>query len=345
MKITSNIDRAVTMSDVGQVAGVSPMTVSNVINGKRGIVKPDTWDRVEGAIESMGYRPNNAARTLRSAKSRTIGLIVISDYHSIFSDPFISELADGLNAGINEHDYSFLVQSISPEDLEWPLEARHLHCDLICLLLSGNAMLRVSILKLIARLQRPVVLLQQKLEQMDKNLCVVRQDDENGGKLLTTYLIGRGARRFLALLPALEWHAMVARLDGIRSALSRFPDFRLDVILSEGETPMAAKEALARYGITDDLPDAILAGNDQMAIATHEYLMQAGVSIPDQVLLTGFNAFSPWRYFKPQITTVRSPSRWLGKCAAEAMIHRIKMGSFREQEVVLPVTFVPGNTS
>ena len=268
------------------------MTVSNVVNGRSGTVGAETRMRVESAISELGYRPNAAARALKLSKSRTIGLIVLNESYNILADPFIADLADGLCAGVNEQGYSFLVQGLRPEDLERPLESLKMQCDGLCLLLSGASALRINMLTLLRQLKQPIVLFQQSLPEQIDDICLLRQDDFEGGRLIASYLLGRGARRLLMLVPALEWPAMVARLEGVRQAVALCPDAELEVLHTEGEKADAVKDSLGRHLESNALPDAIMAGNDQMAIATHELLIKAGTAVPDQVRLTGFNAFS-----------------------------------------------------
>lgn len=138
---------------------------------------------------------------------------------------------------------------------------------------------------------------------------------------------------------------MVARLEGARQAVALCPDAELEVLHTEGERSDAVKDSLGRHLKSNALPDAIMAGNDQMAIAAHELLTKAGIAVPDQVRLTGFNAFSFWHYFNPTITTIKSPVKRLGALAAEVMVQRVETGRFGRREVVLPVTFLPGDTA
>jgi LacI family transcriptional regulator len=103
----------------------------------------------------------------------------------------------------------------------------------------------------------------------------------------------------------------------------------------------ATLEALRRQ----PAPDAIIGGNDQMAIAAMKACAAAGLRVPDDVQVTGFNAFEIFRYIEPALTTVRSAAQTLGERAAEVLISRLHTGRFAEREIVVPVEVSPGKTT
>jgi LacI family transcriptional regulator len=173
------------------------------------------------------------------------------------------------------------------------------------------------------------------------DVCAVRQDDRGGASELAEYVLSKGARRLMLLLPTVEWPAMVERERGFKQRIRKHGG-ELLVVRCRDEGMDATQDAL-RAGISKHgLPDAVLGGNDRMAIAALKLLAETGVLVPGQVRVTGFNGFESARYSSPELTSVRSPAYEMGRCAGQELLNRIESGRFAQRQIVLPVTFIPG---
>jgi LacI family transcriptional regulator len=148
------------------------------------------------------------------------------------------------------------------------------------------------------------------------------------------------------LVPSLDWPAIREREAGVRRALSR-PGARARVdTVACGDTLLRdTQEALGGYLDRNALPDAVVAGNDQMGIAAMKLLRQRGVRVPGRVLVTGFNAFDFWQYSDPVLTSVRSPAYDIGARGAAAMLERLRAGRFGTRDIVLPVELQLGGST
>jgi DNA-binding LacI/PurR family transcriptional regulator len=338
--------RRVTLRDVAAAADVSPMTVSNYINGKFQFMSETTRRRVQRAAERMDYRPHASARSLRLAERLSVGMVVIHEEPDFLADPYITNIVAGLGNYLGERGYALVLQGMPWRELQHSPLVRHVLTDGICVMLSGSNATRRACLKRLCELRQPVVAFQERLPRWAEDLCVIRQDDRHGGQLLGAHLMERGARKLLMLLPALDWPAIREREAGLRLAIAPYPRAAAIAMLRCGDGSMAETQAaLAAHLDAHAPPDAIVAGNDQMGIAALKLLRKRGLRVPRQVLVTGFNAFDFWQYSDPVLTTVQSPAYDVGARGAEAMLQRLKEGQFAGRDIVLPVVLRRGNST
>ncbi len=335
--------RRVTIRDVAEAAGVSPMTVSNVLNSRAGTSTAETRARVLGAVERLGYRRQAAARGLRLAVHEAVGMIVIDAAPNFLADPFTTHLVAGLSNELNRRGHAILLQGMPPEGLADSPMVRGLRTDALCALLSGGPRVRRRCVELLAGLGQPIVLFQETLRVSQGDVCAIRQDDFAGGLMLGRMVLGRGARRLVMLVPERCWPAIGERVRGVRAAVrgsGRAVPLR---IIRAPERERLATEAAVRGEIASQgLPDAILCGNDQMALAAVSVLGAEGFAIPGDVMVTGFNGFDFWRHTEPLLTSVQSAAYELGVRGGREALARLQMGAFGSRDIVLPVTLLPG---
>ena len=305
--------RTVTLHDVAAEADVSLMTVSNVINGKFGAMKDTTRLRVERAVERLNYRPHASARSLRLSRRLSIGLIIIDDSPNYLADPFITYVLAGLSNHLSECGFGLLVQGLAERQFENSSLIRHLRTDGMCVMLSGKASVRHSFLQVLLGLDQPIILLQENVDVAHGDVCVLRQDDRGGGRLLAAHVLERGAKCLVMLLPDRDWPALEERKAGICEVVAESGGDPTLLVISCGKGDYSdTHKALAAHIDAQGLPDAFLAGNDQMGIVATKLLASLEVSVPEQVLITGFNAFEFWQYTDPPLTTVRSRAYEIG---------------------------------
>ncbi len=338
--------QAITLRDVARATGTTPMTVSNVINGRAGQVGAELSKRVLAACKTLGYRPHAGARLLRTNRHMTIGVVIIDPSTHYLSDPFTAAVLAGLTDVFTAHGYALLLHGAAPEALTSAPLMRRIATDGICLILSGQPAARRALFDRIAALGQPIVLVQDELPDGAEDACALIQDDEGGGAQLARHLLTQPCRSILMLTPAQHWAAMERREAGIRRELARHagaPAFRVASCASESfdETQAALAAHVARHGV----PDAVIGGNDRMAIAAMKWLSASGLRIPGDVRVTGFNGFEFWRYASPELTTVQSPAFQLGEESARAMAARLATGAFPFRRQTLPVTFMPHGSS
>ena len=218
--------------------------------------------------------------------------------------------------------------------------------DAIGILLSGPDATRRGIVEALARLGQPLVVFQETLRFAGADLCVIRQADREGGRLVGREVLRLGARRLAMLAPAIDWPAIGERIEGVRDATREVDgpvEFRVvrcgDADLQDTQAALA--QDIALHG----QPDAILAGNDQMGIAAMKLMAARGLAMPRDVAITGFNAFDFWQYTEPVLTTVRSRAYEMGARGGEEILKRLSGGSFERREIVYPVELQRGGST
>lgn len=334
-----------TALDVATAAGVSKMTVSNVVNGRFGMMNPATRQRVEEAIAALNYQPHAAGRSLRLDERLTIGVLIVDESPAFLADPFTTNLVAGLSNHLNERGYGLLVQGTTPREMRNAVFMRRFGTDGLCVLLSGTAEDCAERLTHLQTLGQPLIVLEAPTPRRKiVDVCFVRQDNFHGAKTLAEHVLSLGARRILHLVPRLHWPAIMERRRGIAEALRAASRAKLDVLASN-EGYNDTQNALSEYLETHAVPDAVMGGNDQMGIAAMRLLIERGYRVPEQVMITGFNAFEFRLHTDPVLTSVISAAYEIGSRAGEEMLQRLTRGGFSKSEITLPTQFVLGKST
>lgn len=334
-----------TLREVARLAGVSVMTVSNVINGHYGMMAAKTRGDVEDAIRKLNYRPHSSARALRSSKRLSVGLMIVDPSTTFIADAFTTHVMAGLGNHLSKRGYALVIQGVAPDRVEASTLLRWHQSDCLCVMPSGDFAARQQLYRRLADLHQPILTIQDQAPDFLKDAAAVRQDDRGGAWQLTARLLAAGARRLAYLREAQAWPAIDNRERGIRDAMMTTPGAKLDIIAAATSGFGDTIAALGRYVDASGLPDAVIGGNDQTAIAAMRYLSDHGHDVPGRVRVTGFNAFDFYHYATPSLTTIRSAAYDIGEAAAVALLHRLSTGSFASRETILPVSLVEGRSA
>jgi LacI family transcriptional regulator len=338
--------RMATLRDVAKVAGVSAMTVSNVVNGRLGVVRQETRDRVESAIRTLSYRPHTIGRSLRQARSFTIGLLILDETRSFLTDPFIAQITAGLSGALGERGYGLLLHGVPAHQLDELIFLRNARTDGLCLFLSGTNPQRRRVIDTLTRMEEPLVIFQETEVPRTQDYCIVRQADFDGGAMIAGHMLERGARRLAIFGPDVVWPGATQRLSGMIQTLKKTEHRGVKyTLLNCRDHPNDVEGALDRFIDKNGAPDAILAVNDRMGLGALAAVLKRGLKVPEDVKVSGYNAFDLWPYVKPMLTTIESGAYEMGRVAADAMVKRLESGRFRKHEFVLPTKLRVGNTS
>jgi len=333
---------SLTLKDVALEAGVTPMTVSNVLNKRDSEVGAETRQKVQAAIERLGYRPSAAARRLRRQRSHAIGVLVLDDVPQFLNDPFITQVVAGISNFATENGYSVVLQGVrSASMMSAPLLSQ-IQTDGVCAVLSGPASQRRTLVNRVVNLRMPLVLIQEAADQ--EGVSSVRQDDHGGAVEIARYVVAKGARSLMFLAPGQEWPAISERIAGVRQVCTAV-GARLEIVSCGDETLAVTQNALRVAFAARGLPDVIIGGNDRMAMAAIQFLRREGIAVPGQVGVTGFNSFDFAAYSEPSLVTVRSVAYEMGFRAGQELLGRIETGVFSAADIVLPVGFVAGQSA
>lgn len=338
--------KRVTIKDVAKAADVSPMTVSNVINGKHQFVSERTRKVVEREIVRLKYRVQESARSLRVARRHSVGMLFVDGSPLFLTDHFNAHVVAGLSNALSNADYTVTVQGMSAESFNRSTVIRNFAVDGLCIVLSGPAAQRAAIVESLLHLDQPLVLIQEPIAPPNEETCIIRQDDAGGGRLIADHLAARRVQRVLVIVPSLEWPAIGQRVAGLREGFRLAGgDVTIEVVQSATEEFESVRAAVRSYIDAYDLPDAIVGTNDRLAIAAMSLLLERGVKIPGDVKITGFNGFEARLYARPLVTTVISAAYELGRTAGEVLLSRFAGRVLDNNEIVLPVYFEHGQTT
>ena len=182
--------------------------------------------------------------------------------------------------------------------------------------------------------------------QSNARTCYIRSADRAGGKLIARHMLEQGARRMLLLLPKRDWAPMVQRKMGIKAALRESKSgATLDILRIDGLSVREVGDALHRHLQSNELPDAILSGNDLLAAASLKYMRNLGITVPDEIRMAGFGGNEITQYVEPTLTSVRIPTYEMGQMAGQQILGAIAHGTFSVRDIVLPVELVRGEST
>jgi LacI family transcriptional regulator len=341
------LSRRVTLSDVARAAGVSVMTVSNVINGKQaGVVGGETANRVQREVERLGYRPHPIARNLRLARSTTVGLAIVTADPLIMAAPFIATMVSGVAASLSQSGYNLITETVHPQRFGQAELLHHSGIAGFVAHLAGAPAERAEYQQLLLAMGLPIVFIQDRALATLRDCLIINQDDFKGGVMLAEHLIGCGARRLLYVRSAVDWPAVMERERGIRSVLGGKRGVELGVVRVENEGIDSTQQILrAHFRKSGFVPDAIVCSNDHLAAAALKLIQAIGRQVPDDVNITGFNNFEYRNFTTPTLTTVQSQIYRMGVEAGTQLTNRLTHGSFSESEKLFPVSLVLGGST
>jgi LacI family transcriptional regulator len=287
------------MRDVAQAAGVSAMTVSNVLNGRRGRVSPATVSLVEDAIARLGYVPDGAARALSARSSGIVALVYRGGGdRPALANPHDSELVGEVERWVSRSGRHLMIHA-ADDVVTTAGNLRTWNVD--------GAILVGVLAPQVAELRRlsgvPMVL----VDTADDGFATVGVDDVGGGRLAGDHLAGLGHRRTAFVGPDPAAGGVIAdRFRGWREALAAHGAGSDDRVLRTTSSSFeAGLDAATRLLAAPELPTAVFCTADILAIGLLKGLLGAGVRVPEDVSVIGFDDLPECRHLTPTLTTVR----------------------------------------
>ncbi|WP_089100938.1 LacI family DNA-binding transcriptional regulator [Streptomyces hyaluromycini] len=327
-----------TMADVARSAGVSVATVSHVLNETRPVL-PHTRQAVLDAVERLGYTPNTLARSLVTSRTRSIGLAV-----SAISNPYFTEILQGVEAAALEHGYSLLIADPHDDPEHERKVVQLLHERRVDGLIVAPSADPRALLGYLARHAVPTVLLDRVIDgRADTAPTFDQVCAENTEPMtrLVTHLAGLGHRRIglVAGLPGLSTTG--ERITGYRQGLALAGLAPDDNLIVPGNSESAgAEQATAALLSLAAPPTALVTANNAMTIGALRTLRAQGLSVPDDIALCCFDDFAWADLFSPRLTAIAQPSRELGAEAVRVLLERLASPGRPARTVRLPCTFV-----
>ena len=328
----------VTLSDIAERAGVSPATVSRVLNGDSR-VNPARVARINKVIEELGYAPNRAARTLATGKTGLVAAVIDSNLN-VFSDPFWGVITTGVSRALQDSNMQALLM-VRPLDESDPQVITMLtpgHVD-------GAIFFQLHNDEVVKRLQTmglPCVIVGRPDDA--QAFPYVDSDNFGGAELATNHLIKRGCKTIATIAGNVSLSSGRLRLDGYKSALQRAGiELHDDLIVVGDWTDESGEAAMDELLNRRSDVDGVFIANDAMAIGALAALDERGIDIPGQVAVVGFDNMFAGRIGRRQLTTVQQDVEALGATAASMVIEAIQGAS--PKSVILPTHLVVRETA
>jgi LacI family transcriptional regulator len=340
----SGVTRTATLYDVARAAGVSTATVSRVINSSDP-VRPDTRRRVLEAIEELGYVPDGSAQSLAHRRKEVIGLLAI-----VSRDPetdveregslFIEEVLRGLESSVSDVGWSVLISFLRDSDPGSAYQRMlRMSAKVDGLVIAEDIVGRKQLTRLATRI--PIALVASDARGVHADSVGV--DNRSGTASIVRHVVERhGRTRLFYIAGPAEALDAVERRAAFAEAVARYPEVSVTGYFA-GHFGTASGQLAARHllaGPREDLPDAIVCANDQTAIGAMRDLQAAGIRVPGDIAVVGFDDMHISALLTPPLTTVRQPMRELGGQAGSLLLQRIADPALPPRAERLPTELV-----
>lgn len=338
--------RAATLADVGRVAGVSAMAASAVLNGARtsSRISDETRQRILKAAAQLEYRPNAAARALANRRMQTIGVAAVIEGGEL--NHYFLEVFNGIVAAAAVHEQNTTMFALH----NWGPDASRLRtmCDgridgLILVAPTFTAKEKVL------PTHTPFVSIHANSRLPE--VINIESDEERGAFEMVRLLISQGHRRIMHLAGPEGMIGPERRVRGYKRALTGARiGWDADLVVSVGSfTAEGGRTTMRRWlqeHAGEKMPQAIFCANDNIALGAMEALAEAGLRVPDDVSVAGFDDTLAARISVPQLTSVRQPLRDMGARAVELLLARIEHRASQDNSpVIFRVDLVPRASS
>lgn len=335
---------ACTLHDVARAAGVSTATVSRVVHGKDR-VRPATRQRVLEVVEALGFVPDSAAQSLVWQRKEVIGLVSVAprgpetdiERESV---AFIEEVLRGVQLALRPVGWSVLIWvPVEADRSDAYRQLLKLSAKVDGLLLVEGIVSSEELARLAARI--PIVLAAGSLDELHAD--VVDADNWSGTTALARHLLEQhGKKRLYYVSGPAEAPDAQERRRAFEAAVAWHPGAVMtgcfEGLFAASSGQLAVREILTMRG--RELPDAIVCGNDQMAIGAMRELQAAGIRVPADIAVTGFDDIRLGVLLNPALTTVRQSLRLLGERACSRLLERIADPALPRRAERLPTELI-----
>lgn len=317
------------MKDVARLAGVSTSTVSHVINNNR-FVSEQVREKVDQAIRELNYAPSALARSLKIKQTRTIGMLLTAS-----SNPFYSEVVRGVENSCYERGYSLILCNTEGDEermnrsLETLMQKR---VDGLLMMCTETHLPSAEILNRYPSV--PMVMMDWA--PFEGRGDIIQDNALLGGELATQHLIDRGYTRIACIAGPQDKTPARLRLEGFHKAMAKSGLSVPPVYVVDGDFEFQGGfNAMNQLLTLDTLPEAIFTSNDAMAVGVYHALFQAGLRVPQDIAVMGYDNIELARYLTPPLSTIHQPKDELGELAIDTLIHRMSDPDASQQTLVL----------
>jgi LacI family transcriptional regulator len=331
------LKKRTTIKDIAEAAGVSATAVSMALNHSPRISR-GTKERILGIAETMHYRPNYAARSLAGRRSNTLGLVITT-----IMNPFYPELAKGIEDRARERGYNIILCSTNYDASREKDFINILRSKGVDGIIFSSVEMDDPYLKPLIDDAFPFVLVNRRVAESTAGakLDYVVLDNVSGGAIAIRHLYNLGHRRIAIIAGSLNSSTGMERTQGAQKALAEC-GLSLDpgFIVECGFSKERAYDATRRLLPLSPAPTAVFAQNDYMALGVRDAVLDAGLSIPKDVALVGFDNIEAAAIRGVEITTINQKKYEMGATAVEFLIEKIEGKTDAVRQIVLPAEIV-----
>ena len=324
-----------TLEKVAALAGVSRSTASRVVRN-RGSVSNRARERVERVLRETGFQPNAAARSLAGHRTNIIGLYISEISRFIFNDPYFGRLIEGVTQAANEHDQTLTLFLQHDANDASRMTKRMLQNQFMDGLVISNTVGDNAMIPQLLERELPFIVVGR---HEDPNVSYVDTDNIGGAQTAVNHLLRQGYRRVGIITGTMSNYSSVDRLQGYRDAhhaRNREVDQNL---IYEGEYLEESGFDGTHYLLEQGV-DAIFAGSDAIAVGALRAIYGAGLSVPNDIALIGFDDLPFAATTNPPLTTVRQTIRRTGNLAVATLLDVVANKSMKPQRISLPTELV-----
>ncbi len=324
-----------TLEEIAQLSGFSRSTVSRVINNDPH-VSDKTRQKVQALVQELDFQPNLAARSLAVGHSNILGLVIPTRISSLFTDPYFPALIQGASIECNAHNYSTMLWLAEPE-----YERRTIYQVVNNSLLAGvivsSMVIDDPIVAALIASGKPFVLIGRHPSAAD--VSYVDVDNVSSAREVVTHLLRLGHRRVATITGPQNTISGRDRYQGYQEALRSRGVLLDEGLVVEGDFTedggyLAMQQLLAKQ------PRAVFVASDSMAAGALRALREAGLGVPDEVAIAGFDDLPAAARLTPPLTTIRQPVPRLGSVAVDTLLDLIAHPNSGPHRLILPTQLV-----
>ena len=319
------------IEEIAKISGVSRSTVSRVINNDAR-VSEETRRRVQEVINRLGFQPNVMARSLAGGKSHILGLVIPVGVSALFVDPYFPLLIQGVSSACNARDYSVVLWLAEPE-YERRMMREILHNGLVSGVIVASMVFDDPIVHALADSNIPFVLVGR--HPQNEKVSYVDVDNLNSAREAVTHLLRLGRKRVATITGPQNMVVGMDRYQGYLDAI-RWAGLVVDPnLVVEGDfSDMGGYSSMQK--LLPFHPDAVFAASDIMAVGAMRALSEAGLRIPVDVAVVGFDDLPLASHTNPPLTTIRQPAMRTGTVSTEILIEMVEHPVPQPHRIVLP---------
>ncbi|BDI34443.1 LacI family transcriptional regulator [Capsulimonas corticalis] len=325
-----------TIRDIAKACGVSAMTVSSVLNKRRGAASPETQERILRMVEEMGYRPGSNSRGAARRYTDIIGVLMADcNWSALASDRYFGPILDGIFEASKTYGQSTLIMTEDTWEQAYENAVRYFdgRCDGLILMLPT---LPDELLVSFHKTHIPFVCVGES--HMEPSLTVVDLDNVGAGHDAANYLLEAGHRKIALFSGDTSFLSSSGREQGYRLALAEWGIEIDERSIFPGRYNAATGYRRMRELLTGDpasLPTAIVCGDDWIAFGVMQAIHEFGLKVPDDISIIGINNNPEGAASSPPLTTIHHPLRMIGQRAVDVIMAQMRNGATPGEKALL----------